>query len=132
MPDLSTINGWKAETAREELLRCCGSHRWAERMDAERPFTSDSDVFTSATQIWFALEPAHWLEAFSAHPRIGGKDALREKFASTRGWARGEQARVSQALVALVLCVDDMSSRGSRERGGGGQRRCSPASCQAC
>jgi 2-oxo-4-hydroxy-4-carboxy-5-ureidoimidazoline decarboxylase len=71
-------------------------------MTAERPFASDSDLFTSATQIWFALEPAHWLEAFEAHPRIGGKDALREKFKSTTSWAQGEQARVKEASEATL------------------------------
>lgn len=97
MPDLGTINGWKEDLFMTELLRCCGSRRWAERLAAERPFASDSDLLSSASQAWFALEPADWLEAFAAHPRIGGKDALREKFAATRGWAQGEQARVSGA-----------------------------------
>jgi 2-oxo-4-hydroxy-4-carboxy-5-ureidoimidazoline decarboxylase len=97
MPDLKAVNSWPADKAKEEFLRCCGSRRWAERVTAERPFASDSDLFTSASQIWFALEPAHWMEAFAAHPRIGGKDALREKFAKTADWAKGEQSRVSQA-----------------------------------
>ncbi len=102
MPELPVVNAWTKEKAYEELLRCCGSRRWAERMTAERPFANDSDLFTSAAQIWFALEPAHWLEAFEAHPRIGGKDALREKFKKTADWAKGEQSRVKEATEEIL------------------------------
>ena len=43
-----------------------------------------------------------WLEAFAHHPRIGGKDALRAKFAATKSWAQGEQAAVAAADEATL------------------------------
>ena len=47
-----------------------------------------------------------WREAFTHHPRIGDVAVLRERFASTAVWARGEQAGVAAAdertLAALA------------------------------
>lgn len=91
-----------AELTAEALLRCCGSRRWVERMLDCRPFADDAAVFQAAEDVWWSLEPGSWLEAFSHHPKIGGQDALREKFASTRSWAQGEQAGVRDAEEAVL------------------------------
>lgn len=42
--------------------------------------------------------PADYLEAIEAHPAIGDKEALREKFAPSRsGWEAAEQAAAAGA-----------------------------------
>lgn len=105
MGGLKELNAWPPERAREELLRCCGSSRWAERMAAERPFSDENTLLASADRVWSALEPRDWEEAFSRHPRIGGKDALRAKFAATRAWAQGEQAGVQAAEEAVLASL---------------------------
>ncbi len=102
MGGLKELNAWPLERARAELLRCCGSARWADRMAAERPFNDEKALFASAERVWSALDPRDWEEAFRHHPRIGGKDALREKFAATRAWAQGEQAGVRAADEAVL------------------------------
>lgn len=95
LSDLNTLSGTDAE---EALLRCCGSHRWAERMTQIRPFQDDQQLHHQAEQIWWNLSRVDWLEAFSHHPRIGGDvESLRKKFASTAGWAGNEQSGVRAA-----------------------------------
>jgi 2-oxo-4-hydroxy-4-carboxy-5-ureidoimidazoline decarboxylase len=100
-----------ADLTAEQLARCCGSKRWVERMLASQPFADAAALLQAADDVWSSLEPAAWLEAFSHHPKIGGKDALREKFAATRTWAQGEQAGVKQADEAVLEAL----ARGNAE-----------------
>lgn len=97
MDGLQRLNGLPGEKAEAELLRCCGSVRWAQSVAGLRPFRDAEALFKAAEETWWRLAKEDWLEAFSHHPRIGGKDALRAKFASTRKWAAGEQAAVAAA-----------------------------------
>jgi 2-oxo-4-hydroxy-4-carboxy-5-ureidoimidazoline decarboxylase len=84
------------------LKRCCGSAGWVQGMLMRRPFKGEKDLFAAADQVWRKLSKADYLEAFAHHPRIGGKDALREKFAATRAWAQGEQAGAKAASEATI------------------------------
>lgn len=81
---LADLNALDEETAVRELLRCCGSRRWARTMAAARPFESMSALEQAADACWQGLQAADTLEAFAAHPKIG------ERSAST--WASGEQS----------------------------------------
>ena len=51
----------------------------------------------AATRIWEDLKVQDWLEAFEHHPRIGDRQALAARFASTRNWSANEQAGVEVA-----------------------------------
>jgi len=62
-------------------------------MAAARPFATEGDLFDAADRIWNSLAPDDWLEAFAAHPRIGG--------AATSKWSRAEQAGVEAASSAV-------------------------------
>ncbi len=66
-------------------------------MTARRPFADEGALFEAARAVWRKLGPADRLEAFAAHPRIGDLEHLRERFASTRAWAAGEQGGVAKA-----------------------------------
>lgn len=66
------------EEAAAELRACCASPRWVERMLSQRPFKDSDEVFDSAEHIWWDLGRDDWLEAFAAHPRIGGNATGRE------------------------------------------------------
>ncbi|WP_018639687.1 allantoicase [Parafrankia elaeagni] len=57
--------------AREELLACCGSEDWADAVTARRPFGRLAALLPAAEQEWWNLPESAWLEAFTAHPRIG-------------------------------------------------------------
>jgi len=99
---LEELNALSPEKAREEFARCCGAARWARAMTLSRPFASKAQVLEKADEAWALAEEKDWLEAFAHHPRIGGKDALRAKFASTTAWAQGEQAKVASADEATL------------------------------
>ena len=68
---VADLNNLPAEEATRELLRCCGSTRWARAMAAARPFADIGAVDATADRTFDALAPDDWLEAFAAHPRIG-------------------------------------------------------------
>lgn len=83
--------------ARQLLEVCCGSTRWIESMIARRPFGSTGRLLAAADEIWRALSPDDWKEAFSRHPKIGDRDLRQARFASTRHLSDQEQAGVAGA-----------------------------------
>jgi len=83
MLNLDRMNSWSEVEARAAFLRCCGATRWAERMTTRRPFASEAELLATAEQIWQSLAAEDWLEALSAHPRIGDLESLRSKFTPT-------------------------------------------------
>ena len=103
---LEQLNALPHDAARAELLRCCGSARWAESTLAQRPFADKASALAAAAAAWDAIGETDWLEAFAHHPRIGGKDALRAKFAATKSWAQGEQAAVAAADDATLDALE--------------------------
>ena len=92
------LNALSSEAAREALARACGSRRWVEAMLALRPFSSETQIFGEADNVWWHLGDGDWREAFSHHPKLGADvTALREKFAATAAWSAAEQAGVAAA-----------------------------------
>ena len=57
--------------AENELLACCGSRAWAQRMAGRRPFGGESELLAAADETWWKLSEVDWMEAFRSHPRIG-------------------------------------------------------------
>lgn len=83
-----------------ELLRCCGSENWVKNMILERPFEDLDTLLDISDQIWRSLNESDWLQAFSAHPRIGDADAVRKKEQISGGkpsWEGDEQRGASSA-----------------------------------
>jgi len=100
---LQSLDPAAAEAA---FKRCCGSTRFAKAMAAARPFRSRAHLFGEAERIWWRLDDADWLEAFSHHPKIGADVAkLREKFAATATWSAGEQAGMAAADEATISAL---------------------------
>jgi 2-oxo-4-hydroxy-4-carboxy-5-ureidoimidazoline decarboxylase len=111
---LEDLNALDEDAAARELLRCCGSSRWARKMAAERPFASVDAMVRAADATWSGLDPVDWLEAFAAHPEIGQRaggsggsgeargpgEAGRAGGADTARWAAEEQAGVRAAADA--------------------------------
>ena len=91
------------EQAEEALSRCCGSQNWAKKMAQSRPFGSLEKMHETAVQIWEDLQVRDWLEAFEHHPRIGDRQALAARFASTRNWSANEQAGVEVAEEDMAV-----------------------------
>ena len=99
---LAELNGLSPDAARAEFARCCGAGRWVDMMLKCRPFKDKESLFRNSDATWLTLQPRDWLEAVLEHPRIGGKDALREKFATTKDWAQGEQAGAAKSDEATL------------------------------
>jgi allantoicase len=96
---LRSLNALLPQKAEAELLRCCGSTAWARAMTARRPFRDQPALLAAADEIWRALAPHDWLEAFAAHPRIGERKADR--------WAMQEQADTATAGQDTLTALDE-------------------------
>jgi 2-oxo-4-hydroxy-4-carboxy-5-ureidoimidazoline decarboxylase len=90
------------DEARTFLATCCGSTRWVEEMLRRRPFGSNHQLRAAARDVWFALAPDDWREAFRHHPKIGDRDALRARFPSTADLSAQEQRGVAAASDATL------------------------------
>jgi 2-oxo-4-hydroxy-4-carboxy-5-ureidoimidazoline decarboxylase len=101
---LERLNALPREQARDALLACCGSARWAERMLAARPFRDVEALYAEAERAWLALGREDWLEAFSKHPRIGERKL-------DAAWTRQEQKGVENAAAEVLAALE----HGNRE-----------------
>ena len=108
---LEELNRLPDAEARAAFERCCGSRTWAWRMAAGRPYRNRAGMFAAAERVADKLKRADWLEAFAHHPRIGDREALREKFAATAAWAGEEQRGAATAPEATL----DALAGGNRE-----------------
>ena len=72
---------------------------------ARRPFGNQPALLSAARQEWFALSKSDWLEAFSHHPKIGDREALRQRFAATHDLSEREQAGVSAASETTLATL---------------------------
>src|SRR5919201_3817473 len=94
---LEELNLLSAPQAEIELLKCCGSTRWARRILDARPFADAEVLSAEADRIWWTLSEDDWLEAFRAHPKIGEKKAAAAQSPEARNWSAQEQAAVASA-----------------------------------
>ena len=88
---LRWFNDLPGDQAVGELLAVCHSRRWAEQVAAGRPYADVAALQQAADALWTGLDPADWLEAFEAHPRIG------ERGGGSADWSEQEQAGVGAA-----------------------------------
>jgi len=90
---LAALNDCAPGTAIRQFHRCCGSSRWSELMAGKRPFFTLDALQKCADLAWRTCAQQDWLEAFSAHPRIGEKSAVQ--------WSSQEQSGMNGSSVAL-------------------------------
>lgn len=94
MSALAKLNGLPLEAATAEFHKACGSRRWATAMAGARPFASVEQLHEVSAREWAKLNDADYLEAFAAHPRIGGK--------SDSKWSKQEQAGAASAAQTTL------------------------------
>ena len=95
---LEQLNNGDAAIARAALLRCCGSSTWAEKMLIARPFDDGETLQATAESLWWTLAPEDWLEAFSAHPKIGQNKVAGVQASS---WSAEEQSAAASAAASV-------------------------------
>jgi OHCU decarboxylase len=103
-PGLDRLNRLPAAAAEAALRRCCASRRWAAAVAAGRPYPSAGALHQAAERSWWSLEPADWLEAFAAHPRIGERD-------HADATPRREQSGVAGASSATLAALAEGNRR---------------------
>ena len=94
---LAWLNALPPEEAAKELSKCCGSARWAQTMSQHRPYESVEELVRTASEVWWSLTKADWLEAFRSHPKIGEKRAADPVARQSQQWSGQEQAGVNEA-----------------------------------
>jgi 2-oxo-4-hydroxy-4-carboxy-5-ureidoimidazoline decarboxylase len=102
-PALARWHALPPDEAATEILSCCGSHAWAARLVAMRPFRDQQSLFAAADHCWQNLPEADWLEAFRSHPRIGEKHAEKKTTAASADWSQSEQSQMNEADAAILL-----------------------------
>jgi 2-oxo-4-hydroxy-4-carboxy-5-ureidoimidazoline decarboxylase len=107
MSVVEALVGLTDDAWRDGLTRCCGSSRWVDGMMVARPFADGPALLAAADEAWAATGEADWLEAFTHHPKIGDRDSLRQKFASTATWAAHEQSGTSAAAENVLTALAD-------------------------
>lgn len=108
---LHELNMLSKPQLRQELLKCCGSSAWVEKVISFFPFEDLVELLNDAEEQWYECSPEDWKEAFSHHPKIGDIDSLKEKFASTANWAMGEQSGTNIASEETISAL----AKGNKE-----------------
>ena len=108
---LHDLNMLPKAQLRQELLKCCGSSAWVEKVMNFFPIEDLVELLDDAEEQWYKCSPEDWKEAFSHHPKIGDIDTLKKKFASTANWAIGEQSGASTASEETIKSL----AKGNKE-----------------
>jgi OHCU decarboxylase len=108
--ELICLNEYQDSKAYEDFLRCCGSTQWAREMTQRRPFRSVESLFESGNQVWWNLPREEWLAGFAAHPKIGDRAALREKFAKPNSWEGNEQSGANSASEEILESLEILNN----------------------
>lgn len=103
---LTDLNELPAEAARQLLLGCCSSARWAGALLAGRPYPSGMRLLQCSDEAVACLAPADLRDALAGHPRIGARAGAGRAGAGRAGaggrWSRQEQAGVTGAGEATL------------------------------
>ncbi len=74
-------------------------------MAEARPFADMDGLLAASDCIWWALDAADWLEAFSHHPRIGEKKGERPQAAQAARWSEEEQSGTRDAQTETMAAL---------------------------
>jgi 2-oxo-4-hydroxy-4-carboxy-5-ureidoimidazoline decarboxylase len=91
---LRRFNALSDEQAHADLLACCASPTWAQRVAAGRPYATSEDLLAAVEAACHDLSDDDLRDALAAHPRIGDRAAGQSTEAE---WSRQEQALVGGA-----------------------------------
>ncbi len=84
-------NARSPDEAAQDILPCCGSQAWAQRLAALRPIQTSEQMLELAAEVWRRLPADDWQEAFESHPRIGERKAVEHATEQSGAWSAEEQ-----------------------------------------
>jgi 2-oxo-4-hydroxy-4-carboxy-5-ureidoimidazoline decarboxylase len=108
---LTELNALPRYRAEGELIKCCGSTAWTRGMAGRRPFVSFERLLKAASEVWWRLDQADWMEAFRAHPQIGARKGGVQASTQFHVWSAHEQSGMDRAGVAVAGALEE----GNRE-----------------
>jgi OHCU decarboxylase len=114
---LEQLNTIPREQAEADLLKCCGSRKWSRQMVERRPFDDVNDLLANANSLWWSLDAADWLEAFSHHPKIGEKKAAAPQSSAAQAWSAQEQAQATSAAPETLRTLEQANRDYERQFG---------------
>jgi allantoicase len=110
---LDYLNALGQPAAESFFRTACGSRAWVNAMLAGLPYPRVGDVLAAAEGAFHGLGEVDWLEAFAAHPRIGG--AWGGQTADGEGMSAAEQSAVGGAgegvLARMAAANDEYETR---------------------
>lgn len=102
---LKAFNNLAQQQAVAELLKCCTSDAWANKLVERRPFSDMAQLKQAANECWDGLKESDYLQAFDGHPKIGDVNSLKAKYANTHSQALNEQSSVAQATDDIIKAL---------------------------
>lgn len=109
--NLQQFNALSPGEASTLLQQCNASENWSKTVAAGRPYADTAAIKEAAARIWNSLGEKDYLEAFEAHPMIGDVNSLRQKYASTKALASGEQSGAAGADDAVLQELSDLNHK---------------------
>jgi len=109
-PILEAWNSADADTAAATLSSCCAAHRWARAVAAQRPYSDEQALFAAADSVWATMQEPDWMEAFSAHPRIGDRQPVHAS-AQSSAWSHQEQSSTNTAQARTLAELAEGNAR---------------------
>ena len=109
---MEELNSLDRAVLTSELIRCCASENWVKRMLQEFPFADVNNLLDASNRIWWGLCKDDWLQAFSAHPKIGDNEAVKKKVQSRPGltsWEGEEQKGANSATDKTKSELKDLN-----------------------
>jgi OHCU decarboxylase len=108
---LTRWNALDADHAAAEILPCCGSKVWADKMASRRPIRDETEALAACDDVCKSLSDSDWMEAFRSHPRIGESPAPAANGERNAAWSGEEQRNVGVASGEVRLALVEGNRR---------------------
>ncbi|MEV8455101.1 2-oxo-4-hydroxy-4-carboxy-5-ureidoimidazoline decarboxylase [Streptomyces sp. NPDC052095] len=105
-PGLDVFNTVPSAEAHAALMDCCGSHRWAQRLTAHRPYPDLDALLAAADEAGYDLAPADLSEALAAEVSPGLHDAA--PHSAHLALRAAHAAYESRFGHVFVMCLDGL------------------------
>ena len=102
---LARWNALPPKEAAEEILTCCRSKAWADKMAAHRPIINATALLDACDLACKSLTESDWFEAFRSHPRIGETSADPSASPRSAAWSREEQRTVESENENIKMAI---------------------------
>ncbi|MFI1480797.1 2-oxo-4-hydroxy-4-carboxy-5-ureidoimidazoline decarboxylase [Streptomyces sp. NPDC020747] len=111
---LDRFNGMPADEAERALLACCGSHQWARRVAAHRPYPDLDALLAAADEAAYDLTPGDLTEALACESLTLLPEGAYS--AAHTALSAAHAAYESRFGHVFVICLDDTAPEESLDQ----------------